>query len=147
PPCNAHDRSVTDLCGDFLDQGDSNSVDMSIIEDWHRGSAHNKNSSSSMNPSKVQRVNSQQLSRRANGAIPLDLLDVVELLDVLNIQFVFSPSEADGQCAWLCSQGLADAVLTEDCDLLVHGAPTVVRGFFSTETAVEYHQRDLLRAG
>ena len=43
-----------------------------------------------------------------------------------NIQFVVAPYEADAQCAYLAHNGIVDAVLTEDSDLLAYGCPCVL---------------------
>nr|CCC50728.1 putative DNA repair protein RAD2 [Trypanosoma vivax Y486] len=80
--------------------------------------------------------------------VPFELLEIVELLDCCGIPFIISPNEADAQCAYLNSQRLVDAVFTEDSDVIVHGAPTVLRGFFSgNRQVVAYHQSDLLTCG
>lgn len=41
-------------------------------------------------------------------------------------QFVVAPFEADAQCAYLALNGMVDAVLTEDSDLLAYGCPRVL---------------------
>ena len=98
-------------------------------------------------PKASERGGAPSFSRKRSDAIPMELLEVVELLDVFGVPFLFSPGESDGQCAWLCTHGFVDSVLTEDCDLFLHGAPVVVRGFFSPEAAVEYRLRDLGSVG
>ena len=42
------------------------------------------------------------------------------------IPFVVAPYEADAQLGFLCLRGVIDAVITEDSDLLVYGAPRVL---------------------
>lgn len=43
--------------------------------------------------------------------------------DVLGIRSFITSGEAEGECASLCISGLADAVLTEDTDVLAYGTP------------------------
>ena len=43
-----------------------------------------------------------------------------------NIEFIVAPYEADAQLAYLALNGLVDAVITEDSDLLVFGCPKVL---------------------
>lgn len=56
-----------------------------------------------------------------------------ELLDLMGIPFVNAPEEADSQCAWLCKNNIADAVLTEDMDILTFGSPKIVRNLTSVK--------------
>jgi DNA excision repair protein ERCC-5 len=93
-------------------------------------------------------------ARRTNPArstvavVPFELLHVVELLDCCGVPYVLSPTEADAQCAFLARNGLVDAVFTEDSDVLVHGATTVLRGFFSqSKNVVAYKQAELAACG
>ena len=41
------------------------------------------------------------------------------------VEYIVAPYEADAQMAWLALQGLVDAVITEDSDLLPYGCPRV----------------------
>jgi exonuclease-1 len=43
-----------------------------------------------------------------------------------NVPYVVAPYEADAQLAYLERIGLADAILTEDSDLLVYGCKMVL---------------------
>eukprot|EP00698_Gefionella_okellyi_P002766 TRINITY_DN1262_c0_g1_i1.p1 TRINITY_DN1262_c0_g1~~TRINITY_DN1262_c0_g1_i1.p1 ORF type:complete len:483 (+),score=49.70 TRINITY_DN1262_c0_g1_i1:236-1684(+) len=43
-----------------------------------------------------------------------------------NVEFVVAPYEADAQLAFLALNGLVDAVITEDSDLLAYGCPCVL---------------------
>ena len=54
-----------------------------------------------------------------------------ELLDMMGIPYVNAPQEADSQCAWLAKNGFADAVLTEDMDILTFGSPKIVKNLTS----------------
>ncbi|CBZ30910.1 putative DNA repair protein RAD2 [Leishmania mexicana MHOM/GT/2001/U1103] len=87
-------------------------------------------------------------ARTNRVVIPFELLNVVELLDCCGVPYVLSPAEADAQCAFLARCGLVDAVFTEDSDVLVHGATTVLRGFFAqSKNVVAYEQTHLSACG
>lgn len=53
--------------------------------------------------------------------------DTIELCKLFGIPYVEAPYEAESQCAFLCREGLADAVLSEDSDVLALGAPILIR--------------------
>ena len=59
------------------------------------------------------------------------LNDCRKLLDYMGVPYIDAPEEADSQCAWLAKQGLVDAVLTEDMDILTFGSPYVIRNLTS----------------
>ena len=44
----------------------------------------------------------------------------------LNVEFIVAPYEADAQMAWLSINGLVEAVISEDSDLVVFGAKRVL---------------------
>ena len=54
-----------------------------------------------------------------------------DLLTMMGIPFIQAPEEADSQCAYLAKNGLVDAVLTEDMDILTFGSPKIVRNLTS----------------
>ncbi|KAK7201246.1 DNA repair protein RAD2 [Novymonas esmeraldas] len=86
--------------------------------------------------------------RVRKAVVPFELFSVVELLDCCGVPYVLSPAEADAQCAFLARHGLVDAVFTEDSDVLVHGATTVLRGFFAqSKSVVAYEQAQLAACG
>lgn len=60
-----------------------------------------------------------------------------------NIQFVVAPYEADAQCAYLAHNGLVDAVLTEDSDLLAYGCPCVLYKYDANGEVDLIHFADL----
>ena len=64
---------------------------------------------------------------------PEIIQDTIELLTTLGIPYVIAPEEADSQCVCLIEQNIADAVATEDMDLLTFGAKKLLRDFFSTK--------------
>jgi len=54
-----------------------------------------------------------------------------DLLTTMGVPFINAPEEADSQCAYLAKNGLVDAVLTEDMDILTFGSPKIVRNLTS----------------
>lgn len=46
--------------------------------------------------------------------------EVIQLLEKMNIQYIFAPKEADSQLAYLLKENVIDAVITEDSDQLVY---------------------------
>ena len=55
--------------------------------------------------------------------ISKEQLEDCRLLLDCGIPYINAPQEADSQCAWLAKNGLVDAVLTEDMDILTFGSP------------------------
>lgn len=52
-----------------------------------------------------------------------DIQMVQNLLNVLHIQSIQAPTEAEALCSWLTIKNIVDAVLTEDTDVLAYGSP------------------------
>ena len=46
-----------------------------------------------------------------------------ELFDILKVPYHDAPHEAEKFCAYLCKNGIVDAVLSEDTDLIAYGTP------------------------
>ena len=67
--------------------------------------------------------------------------DIQELLAVFGIPWIRAPAEAEAQCCFLASHGLADAVISDDSDCLVFGTPIVLRHLYFGELTVQafYH--------
>ncbi|CAD2216672.1 DNA excision repair protein ERCC-5 [Angomonas deanei] len=80
--------------------------------------------------------------------VPFELVNIIELIQCCGMSYIVSPSESDSQCAFLNTNGLVDAVFTEDSDVVVHGAPVVLRGFFSaSRQVVRYNLHELRVCG
>jgi 5'-3' exonuclease len=47
------------------------------------------------------------------------------LTDERKVDFIVAPYEADAQLAYLANNGIVDAVITEDSDLVAFGCPNV----------------------
>ena len=63
--------------------------------------------------------------------------DIRELLVGFGIPWVTAPAEAEAQCCFLASHGLADAVVSDDSDCLVFGAPVVLRHLYFGDLTVQ----------
>lgn len=46
--------------------------------------------------------------------------EIIQLLEKMNVQYIFAPKEADSQLAYLSKGKIVDAVITEDSDQLVY---------------------------
>ena len=46
-----------------------------------------------------------------------------DLFDILNVPYFTAPSEAEKFCSKLCIDGIVDAVLSEDTDIIAYGTP------------------------
>jgi len=57
--------------------------------------------------------------------------DCRQLLNLMGVQYIDAPEEADSQCAWLAKNGFVDAVLTEDMDILTFGSPYIIKNLTS----------------
>jgi flap endonuclease-1 len=51
-----------------------------------------------------------------------------EILSIIGIPYIESPTEADPQCAYLVKEGIADSVISDDMDLLAFGTSKLIRG-------------------
>ncbi|KAL6784452.1 RAD2 [Auxenochlorella protothecoides x Auxenochlorella symbiontica] len=57
------------------------------------------------------------------------------LLQLLGVPIIDAPSEAEAQCASLCSQGLVYGIATEDMDALTFATPRLIRHLMSPAAA------------
>jgi len=60
---------------------------------------------------------------------------ITELLTVLELPYIESVGEADGQCGFLVRNGLVDGVITEDNDMIIQKA-TVYKNFFRKDKEI-----------
>ena len=80
-------------------------------------------------------VNKQ--NRFANHTTDQMIADCQELLSLFGIPYVMSPTEAEAQCAALEAMSLVDGTITDDSDILLFGAQTVYKNFFTSSKYVE----------
>lgn len=69
-----------------------------------------------------------KLIRQKVTIAPEDLADIQEMCRVLRFPFFTAKQEAESLCSFLCLQGLVDAVVTEDSDVLAYGVPCWISG-------------------
>jgi exonuclease 1 len=69
----------------------------------------------------------------------------VQALRAESIRYVVAPYEADAQLAYLCREGIVDAALSEDSDLLPYGCGRVLYKFEKGGMAQQIMLSDLER--
>ncbi|KAL3669525.1 hypothetical protein V7S43_004913 [Phytophthora oleae] len=62
-----------------------------------------------------------QLFQRAVSITPQIISNVMKALRAARVPFVVAPFEADAQMVWMCKEGLAAGIVTEDSDVVVYG--------------------------
>ena len=70
------------------------------------------------------------------------ILDIVEVLRVFGIPYVFAPGEAEAQCSFLEMMGLVDGIVSNDSDVFAFGGKTLYRNFFVDNRYVEAYRSD-----
>ena len=68
------------------------------------------------------------------------IMDIVEILNIFGIPYVFAPGEAEAQCAFLDLMGLVDGVISNDSDVFAFGGKTMYRNFFLDNRFVEVYK-------
>ena len=68
------------------------------------------------------------------------IFDIVEILRIFGIPYVFAPGEAEAQCAFLNMMGLVDGVISNDSDVFAFGGKTLYRNFFVDNRFVEAYK-------
>jgi flap endonuclease-1 len=74
--------------------------------------------------SEEERLRYAKQSSRLTGEMVEEAKKIVEAFGIPVIQ---APSEAEAQCASMCREGIADFVSSTDYDVLLYGAPRMVR--------------------
>jgi len=69
----------------------------------------------------------QKLKNQFIRVSQLDTEDVKQLMLTMNVQFIQAPHEADELCARFMLTKQADACISDDMDMLVHGCSHVIR--------------------
>lgn len=86
-----------------------------------------------------------ELARQCINIKQWHLNDVKQIIEGCGYTYIEAPGEADHLCAKLVRDGIADACLSEDMDMFVHGCPCILRYMSLTkETFVEYKLNDIL---
>lgn len=79
-----------------------------------------------------------KLKKRAVCITLEQMTECKEVLAAMGIPYVEAPEEADPQCVYLVKKGIADAVGSEDMDILTFGAKKLYRNINNTNKVVEY---------
>lgn len=70
-----------------------------------------------------------------------------ELFTILRVPFFWAHSEAEATCAHLCLNGVVDAVMTEDTDILAYGCPLFLHRInIGNNSISQIRMIDVLRA-
>lgn len=63
--------------------------------------------------------------------------DAKKLISLLGCPFIQAPSEAEAQATFLVKKGDASVVISQDSDVLLFGAPFLVRNFFASNKKID----------
>ncbi|TIB09096.1 hypothetical protein E3P92_03590 [Wallemia ichthyophaga] len=63
--------------------------------------------------------------------------EIQKMLKAFGIPYITAPMEAEAQCAKLAQLNLVDAVITDDSDIFLFGAPIVYKNMFNDKQFVE----------
>jgi len=55
--------------------------------------------------------------------------ELSDLFTVMGIRHYHAPNESDTLCAQLCRDGLADIIMSQDCDQIAYGAGTIIKKY------------------
>ena len=86
-----------------------------------------------------------KLLKKSVNVSQTQMKECKELLNLLGIPIIESLEEADSQCAWLVKNGLADAVASEDMDILTFGTNKLIRKLSGKDHVVEYNLETILK--
>lgn len=74
------------------------------------------------------------------------ILDILEILRIFGIPYMFAPCEAEAQCSYLEMMGLVDGVISNDSDVFAFGGKCLLKDFFVDSKYIqEFHMEDLER--
>ena len=84
----------------------------------------------------------QKYAKRINYLEPKIVENSKKLLDLMGIPYINAPSEGEAQCSYLVKKGDAYAVVSQDYDALLYGAPRTVRNITASNKPVELIELD-----
>ena len=84
----------------------------------------------------------QKYAKRINYLEPKVVENSKKLLDLMGIPYINAPSEGEAQCSYLVKKGDAYAVVSQDYDALLYGAPRTVRNITASNKPVELIELD-----
>jgi 5'-3' exonuclease len=86
----------------------------------------------------------EQKSRQLIDIKPEDFQLAKDLFSILSVPYITAPWEAEKMCSKLCNDGLVDAVLSEDTDVIAYGAHVFITKIdTSQDTAVVIHNNKI----
>ncbi|WP_292460761.1 flap endonuclease-1 [Methanothermococcus sp.] len=84
----------------------------------------------------------QKYAKRINYLEPKVVENSKKLLDLMGIPHITSPSEGEAQCSYIVKKGDSYAVVSQDYDALLYGAPRTVRNITASNKPVELIELD-----
>ena len=84
----------------------------------------------------------QKYAKRINYLEPKVVENSKKLLDLMGIPYINAPSEGEAQCSYIVKKGDAYAVVSQDYDALLYGAPRTVRNITASNKPVELIELD-----
>ena len=89
----------------------------------------------------------EQRRNQLYNIAPEDFEHAKELFSILQVPYLTAPGEAEKMCSVACIQGLVEAVLSEDTDVMAYGAPVFLSKIdSSSDTCIRIRQVNLLSA-
>lgn len=67
-----------------------------------------------------------------------------KLFDLLKVKYIHIPEEADIVCKFLVSQGIVDACISDDMDLIAYGCPLIIQNYNFNSNNIEIIDMDKL---
>jgi 5'-3' exonuclease len=87
----------------------------------------------------------QQKRNQIIQITPQDLSLTKELFNILKVPHLTAPQEAEKYCSKLCIDGLVDAVLSEDSDVIAYGAPVFLSHIDTQNDTIQLLETQTLR--
>jgi 5'-3' exonuclease len=86
----------------------------------------------------------QKLKNQMVSITPEDISIVQELCSSLSLNFLFARQEAESFASYLCANGFADIVITEDTDVLPYGCPRWLSTIAHDGSCMSIHLQEVL---